>query len=217
MRPFAIAMALLVHVLDKQAQGPYLSMMRVSTELKVNAQGIGMCQTVWLMVEKYDREGVVCLRQKFFQRLALTIASVIATNYLHTIGQCCHTVAEKVYGGIAKKAPALPYSADILMVAWHHVDAHRGAKSGKSLLEWSLIKRNGAIVYEVAHDKDDVGMLLVDLPYIGTKLGNSSAIAKVHIADGHNAKWLVQGGLLVERYAYLLYVRSTIIDVAIEE
>lgn len=101
MRPFAIAVALLVHVLDKEAQWPYLSMMRMSTELKVNAQGIGMCQTVWLMVEKYDREGVVCLRQKFFQRLALTIASVVATNYLHTIGQCNHTITKKPDGSMA--------------------------------------------------------------------------------------------------------------------
>lgn len=81
-RPFAVAMALLVDLINKHIQRPDLPVMGMSADSDIDAKGVSLRESVRLMVKDERRTSLRDLGEKVFQRLAVTIRPVIPTYYI---------------------------------------------------------------------------------------------------------------------------------------
>ena len=81
-------------MVGNETDRPYLSTMRMSAELKVDARIFRIRQVVRLMIQKDNRFCRINVFHQFLQGLPGFIAAVVSSDYSYTARQCYDIVSQ---------------------------------------------------------------------------------------------------------------------------
>ena len=115
------------------------------------------------------------------------------------------------------KLLALADAADELMIARHHVDAHRSVQFTQGILHPLLPQRLEGHVYQVARYQHHVRTGIVNHLHIPLQDTAVVAVAQVHVADEHRAQLLRSVHGLVDVHLQRTHGGMPVMPVAISQ
>ena len=160
--------------------------MGVSTELDGDAEAVFLGHLVGLVVDEKGGLRRVGLFHEFGDGQAMTVGTIVTSDDLQTVGEGDEGVAQQVDGGVLQERFAGLHAADVFVITGCHVDAHRCFEQIQFFCHLLLVEGDEAVVYQVATNDNQVGMLGVNHLDELLELGFPGSVAQVYIADGYD-------------------------------
>ena len=85
LRPATIAVTLLVNVVGQEAHGPYLAVVGVAANLKIDTERIGAMELIGLVVQEDHRTCGVGLSMQLVERFPVAVHAVVSADQLHSV------------------------------------------------------------------------------------------------------------------------------------
>lgn len=114
------------------------------------------------MVQHDDGAAAVCTFEQPRKGLTMLVGPVVSAQQLYTTWQGHDAILQQGDRGLLQILLHLVDITDILVVAGHHIDALWRMDLGEDFVKGFAYQGLDTIVYQIAGDQDDIGLLCID-------------------------------------------------------